>query len=1167
MRITATQNLVNAIENQDGISDRNLPIYINDYTVRVSTQYKSKAEILWSTVAFLPSYREFQRILNIHVAISLKETLNGISNTVENLSFVFDFSAFEEFLKDRFFITIEGPLEGNISFEWDATSFNAYRYMDYLYRELTQELTLILNDFVIPPSTTYPQTIYLNITIRDDVDDPAVYPTLFPVLVADNILRMPEDTGNRGQNVTVVMFLICCCPDELKTLQISTIDINSPDAFNPTEEIHYLLSRQGIPLPQDGVSFEFVPANDFPSVEDDPLPWKESMLMTHMNFELQNLYSSVPNCHVIILYDFLPIPTFPAYMTWLKNNTNRYDIVALSQSGNNFTNWNEIQFEEAQEFYEDVLFRLHLEKKPIVICSFNEGTNERITFPFYAYNFIVANPFTVTSGGFALSPNQNGEYNINGPYKASSYSNGGYCNRVQRPSEQFDFVYSPQYGSPDMAGYYGAYWFCQDVGSLTNSYGSSWTPQPLAALFAKIYVNTQKKDWNFKFILERKGITLCDYITRGVNHGTGNDDQYFCAEFFYWNPVIGMGNLWYEAFYKMCDVIRNNTFIQVSNLGLNNQLSFLNIMPQNTFNDFIFRQPVFGFSSIFSFFQLYVASGSGSPSPEKNPILTGQAVYLVDLSGRYALSYAQDETNHLYILLQDFNYGTTFQQWRVRDPLNPSVIRPIFAFDEIILSPFEFPNVNMTSLWNANGSTRPCSPSIRVSGVGVSETFMFNTDPTIESSLADIISTISNDTIVYSYYVNFTHLLPNDELLFLSNPNFLSINPPLDDPDALYIARDEAQSGQLSPRWGRFEKYPQWVLIPLNIPYNPVMLVNGHYMIFNTVNLSYLYVDAQNNSIFMRPISADVTDQISFTQFDFVISKTGISGSLFYKKETVKVGLPDNIPFNFGRTNTAIYNQQMVDPPYNGNYDYYIWDEPFIEGQELSLIVSDTLPNPSTNEIIELEWVFKRLLIDFTRINRIIAYNDLPLTQENNGLYITTDPSPLNQNNNAPSMTSISNTGGVLFQFQSTTYVDDEYSGGGPRNRYIFIDENLKATSETIVQIISIISAPDSTAIGVFGNYPQPRMLDLNFEPLNNANYWSVSTLNKFSIPSNRVERSNYFYANTTYSFYSFNDDSKAGFLSSERFGGNPGWAPSTNAPRTIDSSIYGNANTIFTIV
>jgi hypothetical protein len=765
-----------------------------------------------------------------------------------------------------------------------------------------------------------------------------------------------------------------------------------------------------------------------------------------------------------------------------------------------------------------------------------------------------------------LTPENN--YNIDGPYKASFYSNGGYCNRVNKPSEQFDIVYGSQYGSPDLAGYFGPYFFCTTYGYLEKASGSSFTPQPLAALFGKIYINSIKRDWDFKFILERKGLTLCTYLSRGVNVGKSPETQYYCAEFYYWNPVVGLGNLWYEGLYKMCNVIKNNSYVQLSNIGLNNQLSFLNVMPQNTFNDFIFRQPVFGCSSLFSFFKIYKDVGGGLPPKDDNPIANGQNVYLVDITERYALSSAFDESNHTYILLQDFNYGSTFQQWKIeKSGMGSSPF--VYAFDSITLSPRESSGSYVSSLWNANGSLRPSCPSIKVGGAGASEIFGLNTDPTVETSLPQIIQALSDDTYTYSYYVNFTYLLPDDKLVFLSNPSFLSIKPPDDDPYALYFARDEAHVEELTPRWGRFEEYPQWILVPLNFPYSTTMNVNNPYMIFNTVNLSYLFLDPQNNTIFMKPISATLTDQIAFTQFIFNIDQFGVSGELFYPKEPVKPGLPPAVSFNLPKTRTAIYNKQMIEEPYNGNYHYYTWDNPFVDGQELTVVVTDTIPATSEEHIV-IYWVFKRYIVDYTRVCRMVAYNDLPTIQEYNGYVVSSVPGQFNQDNHAPSMDPRVDSTGAIWQFTCDTYVVDEYTNPlSPQSRYIYLDENLRQMSQTNLRAISLLSSPGDPdqAIGVYGNYPQPKMLPYNFSTFPNAVYWSVSTINKFSKPPNKVERSNYFYVGTTYTLYSYNEDPKAGFLSSGRVGGIPGWAPSTyHTPSTSNPYILGNYNTIFTI-
>lgn len=1165
MKITSNQNLVEAIENQDGIADRNLPIYLSDYTVRVTSSHVLKTSILWSTVSFLPATVEMKRILNVQLAVSILSPLTPSLNTLEDLSFIFDFSFFAEFLRTRFFITIEGPLEGSIAFEGNNESFNAFRYVDYTYRELTNELTLRLKnlDFV---SEIFPMTVYLNIRIRDDVDNPEGYPTLFPSLVSENILRMPQEV-NDGEGVRVVLILLCCCPEDLKTLQISEVNLNSPQAFNPTIEVEYLLARQGIVPPIDGVRFRFQAAADFPIMGDDveALPWKESTLMEHMNFELQVLFSNAVFSSAIILYDYNVNPLGPAYMTWLKNNTQAYDIVATSQMNAIRPPWDDEAFQDTDEFYEDVLSFLHTQRKPVITCSYNEGTDVHIYFPSPQYNFIIANSQAITSAGFILCAEAN--FDIDGPYQNSYYSSGGYCNITPRPPEQFDVVYDTNYGSPDLGGYYGPYWFCLDYGYLTKRYGSSWTPQPLAALFAKIYVNTQRRDWDFKYILYKKGLTLCTYIVKGNNLGTTKDDTYYGYDFSFWNPVTGLGNLWYDGFYRMCDTIKNNSVIQISNIGLNNQLSFINIMPQNTFNDFIFRSPVFGFSSIFSFFKIYSISGSGIISDNPTMILTGTSVCLLDVTQRYALSYALDETSHLYIIIQDVNFQSTAQWWRLYDADNSSIIRPIFAFDHISIVPYEFPNNHMSSLWNANGSERPSCPSIRTSSVGATETFTFNTDPTIDNALLSLITILSNDTFDYSYYVNFTYTRADGEQLFLSNPNFLSIDPPLDDPNALYIARNEAHSNPLSPHWGFFDKYPQWVLVPVNFPYSTEMNVNSDYLIFNTVNLCYLYIDSQNQSCFMRQVTADMTDEVSFLQFIFTIDNIEAIGPLFSPKNPRRPGLPPGIEFNITQTRAAVYNKQMIEFPFNGNYKYFTWDNPYADGQPLTLIVVDAPPEQLYEKFV-LYWVFKRYIVDYSRVTRLLAFNDIVDGQENTGMAISANGDLNNVDNHAPSMTRNINFQSVLWECRCDTNVQDMYSTvPPPLNSYIYFDENLKETSPTNLRFISALSNPTVRAIGVNGPDPQPNMLPSDFPPAPSSVYWSATSMNKFAGNGGKIERSNYFYVGSIYSFFSFRDVPNGGFLSSRRIGGSPGWAPSTYNPRPVSDTLIGNANTMFTII
>lgn len=1174
MKITSNQNIVRAIESQDGITDRNLPVYLTGYAVYVATQHASKAAVLWSTVSFLPSYQDFQRILNIHLAVSVLEPFGPVISSLEDLTFVFDFSAFADFLREQFYVTIDGPLEGNISFDGNAKSFNANRYMDYLYREGTQELTLTLKNLdVVPPS--FPATIYMNISIRDDIDDPENdAPALFPLAVADEILRMPPNTS-RGDGIRVVLLLLICCPEELKTLQISQANINDPEAFNPTDEIEWLLQRQGIPLPALGLDFRFQPADTYPIMGDDVVaaPWKLSFLMTHINFEMQNLYSNLPDATVIVLYDWQPDSFQPSFMSWLGSNTSSYDIIAVSQAPLLGGNWGEAEFSQTQQFYDNIIETIALQRKPFISSTFNEGTNERITYPNGTYIFMNANTRTLTMGAFELLQDRATErYLIEGPYKAGFYSNGGYCNRVLRPAEQFDFVYSPNYGSPDFSGYDGPYLFCLDYGYPYPQQGSSWSPQPLAALFGKIYKNTLKRDWDFKFILERKGLTLCTYIVDGHNRGTDEDDRYYCTEFFFWNPVVGFGNLWYTGFYNMCNLILNNTYVQISNVGLNNQLSFMNVMPRNTFNDFIFRQPVFGSSSIFSFFKIYVATGQAAPSSDQFNIFTGTPVYFVDISERYALSYGFDEDAHLYVFLQHFNYGSSFQEWRLQYAENPSVIRAIFAFDNITIVPNQYPQQFLSSLWNANNSRRPASPSIRTTGPGPSEIFVLNTDPTLEENIAKIVLAQSDDTFNYSYYVNFTYQLPNNELLYLTNPQHLSIEPPLDDPDAIYVARNEVHAGQMEARWGYFEKYPQWILVPLNIPYDSPMFVNRQYMIFNTVVNAYLYLDRDTQMFYLNPVAADITDRLAFTEFIFTIERFqqfNLRGPLFVPQPTNRPGIPFNktADYNICNTTVKIFNQQMLIQPFNGNYRYFSWDAPKAYDDPLVALASDDLPD-TTTQIIKMFWVFKRYMVDFSRVNNIIAFNGQPTPQENNGLAITSDADPNNLNFNAPSLTNEVNSQGALWQFACDTFVTDQYSAEpGFDSRYIVIDENLKQSSQTNLRFVSLAATIEDLAIGVNGANPQPRLTEFVPSSPDQAVLWSVTSVNQFTPPPQKLQRSNYFYAGMTYSFYSYVDALNAGYMSSARAGGTPGWQPSTIPPNITFGVLKGNANTIFTIV
>jgi hypothetical protein len=351
------------------------------------------------------------------------------------------------------------------------------------------------------------------------------------------------------------------------------------------------------------------------------------------------------------------------------------------------------------------------------------------------------------------------------------------------------------------------------------------------------------------------------------------------------------------------------------------------------------------------------------------------------------------------------------------------------------------------------------------------------------------------------------------------------------------------------------------------------MFINSQYMIFNTVVNAYLYLDRDTQLFFLNPVAADITDRLAFTEFVFTIERLdrfNLRGPLFVPQPTNRPGIPFNktADYNICNTTVKLFNRQMLIEPYNGNYRFFSWDSPKTYDDPLVALASDDLPDTSMQKI-KLFWVFKRYMVDFSRVNSIIAFNGQSVPQENNGLAITSDADPNNLNFNAPSLTDEPSSQGALWQFGCDTFVTDQYSTEpGFDSRYIVVDENLKLTSQTNLRFISLASTIDDLSIGVNGANPQPRLTE--FVPSSQpqqAVLWSVTTVNQFTAPPQKIQRTNYFYAGTTYSFYSYVDAMNAGFLSSARAGGTPGWQPSTFLPNITSGLLKGNPNTIFTIV
>lgn len=1177
MKITSTSKVVDAVMAQDGITDRHLPIYIRDYLVAVVSPI-DKAQVLWSTVGFLPSHTERKRILGLQCAISILEPLGPTQSTLADMTIQFDFSDIRAYLRDNFEIFIEGPIEGSISFDVLPQTLNANAYTSYDYDLGNAGLTLYIKNMTFP-IPTFPMTMFLDIAIRDDVDDPN-YPRFFPIQIANNILRMPPlGLSNGGEGVTVVTLLLFCCPEELKTLQISTLNIASPNAFNPTFDITQLLLQQGVPIPSGGFQFQFRPARPFAPVPDsvEPVDWTKSPSMTNTSYDMQNLYTSAPQVNIIILYDDYTTTNIesPAFWTWLSDNVDIYDIALLPVSIVKNTPWTTTAFETTFNNFLDTMSTPFFRQKPVLTICDENGSQDPLQFPFGTHNFSACFFYTLTLGGFQLT--KSNSYALQGPYTADPNSGGGYCSGGTEPmypfqqekfSFQTEYVVGSIYGRPDVSGYSRDLLFSLN-GSPVASYGIGFSLQPFAALIAKIYVNSNNRKWNFTDILYKKGNTICKSIIRGRN------DNFECGRFEHcaWNPVTGFGLPRFDYLYRMCDVLRNNTYIQISAYRgeqnpIPNPLSFLNLIPPNPFANVPINQPVFGFSSIFSFFKLYTIDSVPSTQPiAQTPIVHDAVVYLLDVTETLALSYGLDDGGRLYLFVQNVNYGSQAQQWRVSSIVNPQVGSPIYAFDIVEIVPRNFPNLRMSKFWNANGSSKPSCPSFASVGAG-GTWFSLSTDPAVDVYIDEIRNQRLNDQ-VWSYYVNFTDYTQESNLLFLRNSNEVSLSG---SEEAIRNARNGAQTFNRTPRWGNFDPYPEWVLIPLNVDYDPMMYIGdvedvnsrtGQYMIFNVVTQSYLFFGF--GKILEKPISLDTFQSdplysFHINQFVFNLNanvdpdtnaKVNVE-ELFSPTVKPKPGLPDDVPFEPCQRSDVVITHIETNP--DGYFQRCAWTTPVGsgEGEELRDNLY-SVDDPQQPFLFTLYWVNKRyIVVNQNEYLRIIAYNGTEDDdQDNSGLAISSNPGANNLNNNAPSFasaTGVSND--TLWALTNNAKVRDSTT----TNEYIWCNENIRQPSETNLRFISVNDA-QNRAIGVNGpNVPQPTLVDRTV-PIQTE--WSITTT-LFPQPPNQRRRSNYLYKGVVYSFYSFSEEPTAGFLSSlfDVFGGS-GWEPSMIEGFTSDEFVY----------
>lgn len=1173
-------NLVNAVERQDrNIGDRNLPIYIMNYLAYLAPHHTTLSTILWSSVSFMPSLENRRRILRIQLAATIDVPFADIRNELSELTFCFDFTTVAALVKDDFQVTLEGPLEGYIAVGDATTTLNAYKHVKYNFSMGRSLLLLHLADIPSTISWTLPVPFFMDIAIKDDVTED--YPPQYPIVVASTISRIPLTTGHKGSGVRIVLPMFICCPDELRTMQITEQSIDNFEAFDCRSEVNWLLDSQGVPGPR-AYSIRASSAEDYPvDLTQEPLGWKFSSAMLHMCYEIQSLVPVIQECEIILLYTYSQVynSVNPGYLRWFIDHIEEYDMVVMSQYFTRRDEWSPDDFDARLTNGAVVHEYLDENGKHFIAAQSNDGEDLHITAHSNKFLFDLVDPHVIAMGGFTLG--QIDFFNLAGPYKASQFSGGGYCNAQPAIFNQFGVNHSSQNGSPDIAGYFGRTYFAQDVQHVESASGCSFTVQPFAALLAIIMNNTQKKDWKFKFILYRKASSIIMPTNLGSNLGAP-PKRYNCSAFSFWNPVCGLGSVHGKYLYDMCNRIRSNTVIQLSSFAMGHNVSFMNFMPPNTFADPLARQPVFGFSSIFSFFRIYRAIGSGVPGTENVDLLTNAPVYLVDLTGRYALAYGVDDTDKLYIFIQPVNYGSVYQKWLFRSVASPDSPVRIMAFDKVTVSPFDYDVTYMTSAFNANQSARPSAPSITMSSAPSEDTiFMLNTDPASDHVRDDIVRRLTNDTTEYSYYVNFTATLPDNSLVFLNNPTYRSLTS---EPAGIYSDRKTVLTGQVIPRWGPFMEHPQWILVPIleselettYEPYQSKLMIGSTYMIYNSVLQSYLCLDDVQNRLSFESIHSLTGKTIPFYQFLFVLSKIGLFQDLFSPKDPVRKGiLPSSTELNIFKENVSVYTRQLRAPFYNGLSDYYVWKKPTTVGEDMAITVDPVFPGPD-REFIAVYWVFKKYILTLGRFSEFIAYNDQSGAQENNGKVLSVLDGDDNLFRNAPSMQARKDTTVATrtWRIDSTTHVQDTYTTTSRASSYILLDENLPEVSRTVLLLLSgektQTEPPLEQAITVYGPGPQPLIVAVPFDASPESVEWSASTINRFVKNPAMVSRYNYMYIYTTYSFYSSTISFDVGFLSTERTyapNDNKGWAPSLFRPREGTSILNGSKNTLWTLV
>lgn len=1166
-------NLIGAITGQEGIPDRNLPTILHSHIALPAQHYTSYATVMWSSVSLVPSFEDRRRNVRIQMLSSIDLPMNNLTNHLSVLTFVIDLSNVDQSVLSHFDIGLNGPLEGYVTMTSSPTTHNALEHVTYDFILPSSLLILDIIEFPRDTSWTAQEFLYMDIIIKDRYIEQVV--PILPVQVAQDVLRMPAaDPDERGRGIRIVLPMNICCPDELRTMQITEMDPNAIGAFNCRDETDYLLVLQNVDLPYSYI-INVEAVEDYPEdMEQEPMEdWRTSTGMRHMCLEIQSLVSTIPECTIIILYSYFPVSLDrQPYLSWLRDNTILFDMFVTSQPLIGMNDRDENEFLQMSQALNECFEHLHDAGKHLIVCEENSGNNRAVTFPSPYYSFERTNIRSIVCGGFIRG--HVSDYDTSGPYTASTKSAGGYCNRVLKPFDQFGVNYSPQYGCPDVAGYFGPTIYCLYPNTSSSASGCSFTVQPLAALFARIMNNTRKTNWEFKYILYRKASSFVVPINDGNNTGSVLDSTwYLCKLFPLWDPVCGLGNIRGDYLYRACDFVKTNTIIQISSYSMNHNVAFLQIMPRNTFADLLDPQPVFGFSSLFSLFGIFKVNPDGRPpSTESTTVLTNSLVYFVNSTTEFALSYGVDSSNKLYVFVQKFNHDSVYQQWMIKSHENPDSVFLILGFDRVTISPALYNGTYLSSLFNANQSLRPNAPSISNSKTE-NEVFILNHDPHAEEHIDVITQRIDDDTASYSYYVNFTYSLLDGTVAFLNNPEYFSFEG---DTESIYESRAAIHNGQaVVPRWGPFSRYPQWLLVPVlptspgTFEYQSTLDINSSFMIYNTILQSYLYLDVDQEIVAFHNISASTTDTIAFTQFLFDIRKKGEQGEIFSASIPNKPGfVPSNILWNIFQTNVSVYSKQMRAPFFNGLYDFYVFGAPVLFGDPLT--VQRQLDVPSfEREYLVLYWVFKKFIMTMGRSTLFLVYNDEDSRQENEGLFMANLGDASNVNGNAPSLQVSPEffTSEYRWKIRSTTTVNDSSFPSRDDTMYIILDENLKQVGITALTILSATQE----ALSNYGPDPQPTMVSLPFDVAPDAVRWSATRMNRFDIPPrDYVRRSNYMYMYTTYSFYSWEAAQGNGFLSSFRMSSQvrpPGWAPSIFVPDESFSRFQGNPDTIFSLL